>query len=189
VDQNLAVNVYVEPDDIGPWVGLAGVVVGIGLTKGIDAVSGRRRGRKERKNEVLAASSELMVAVDALLYYGTVVKGLSDQITSQPQRRCWPWSRVPQSTEPLLDWAKAIHEAQRSVIEKSDRVSYLSPGELGIAAMRVATEALGAMYGDPEKTAALKEAQQWFRELRVEQLEQQLRVTAWQVRHTGAMIL
>ena len=57
--------VVVQSDDLSAWIGVAGVAVGVVLAAGIDWWRGRRAERKETRNRLLRAGSELASAVAA----------------------------------------------------------------------------------------------------------------------------
>jgi hypothetical protein len=57
--------VVVQPDDLGAWIGVAGVAVGVVLAAGIDWWRSRRTGRKELRQRLMQAGSDLAAAATA----------------------------------------------------------------------------------------------------------------------------
>ena len=56
--------VVVQPDELGPWLGVAGVTVGVVLTAGIDWLRTRRAERKQMRHDLLRAGSEVAAAAE-----------------------------------------------------------------------------------------------------------------------------
>jgi hypothetical protein len=74
--------VIVEPDTIGPWIGIVGVVLGIAITTVTDSLRSRRKEGKERLWANQAAADEHLAAPNALIVTrgmfenGSFVRGL-----------------------------------------------------------------------------------------------------------------
>ena len=162
------VKVILEPDVIGPWLGLVGVIAGFGLSAGSTWLQGSRKERKEHDAALLNACSELNVATETVTTYAKILKGVATPTGGKNRR--WRRSRPtpgPRPTAELLAWTQVMAAAVERVNIASDKVYHLAPRELGIQAMEVARDAFKAMYGDEAEAEQLRKAKNKFMETRM----------------------
>ena len=74
--------VIVEPDAVGPWLGLVGVAVGVVLTAGVTGLQQRRKDKRERRAELLRACTELDAAVQKIRIYRGAFRSLRPQLSA-----------------------------------------------------------------------------------------------------------
>jgi hypothetical protein len=116
--------VIVEPDEIGPWIGLAGVIVGAAITVVVDWLRSKRTEHKERRRANRAAADELFAAANGLI----TARGAYN--TPQAQ------------AEPAYQWISLLMEQCERVQKASQElVRYASP-ELANLAVQVSSAAL-----------------------------------------------
>jgi hypothetical protein len=120
----IGMQVIIEPDDIGPWVGLAGVIVGAAITVTVDWLRSRRTEAKERRRANQAAADELFAAANALI----TVRGVYN--TQQAQ------------AEPMHQWISLLMTQAERVQKSSEKLVRYAPPDLANLAMQVASAAL-----------------------------------------------
>jgi hypothetical protein len=59
--------VVVEPDSVGAWLGLIGVVAGVVITTGANWLQGTRRDRAERQRELDAATGQVIASATSVI--------------------------------------------------------------------------------------------------------------------------
>jgi hypothetical protein len=59
--------VVVEPDSVGAWLGLIGVVAGVAITTGANWLQGSRRDRAERQRELDAATGQVIASATSVI--------------------------------------------------------------------------------------------------------------------------
>jgi hypothetical protein len=162
--------VVVEPDTVGPWLGLVGVAVGVLLTAGVTGLQQRRKERRERQAALLQACSDLDAAVQNLRIYSGAFRALrppQEAARRVPllQRRHKPPVDPYRGDSPLA-WAKALSAAMERINGQAAMVSQLAPGPLGSAAWALARDAMSMTHGGEAASNQLTASALQFREIR-----------------------
>jgi hypothetical protein len=121
--------VIVEPDTIGPWIGVVGVVLGIAITTATDSLRSGRKDRKERLRANQAAADELLAAANTLI----VVRGMFDMAVS-------PQGYGGQGDSPV-EWIMLWVRQSERIQKASEELVRYGPDNLAALGMRVAKAA------------------------------------------------
>jgi hypothetical protein len=144
--------VNVEPDTLGPWVGLVGVLVGGLLTAATTWLLDRRREKRERRTALLNACAELDAAAENTRVYSRALRG----------QRPEDFGNLADA----LSWAGAIATVMERINTLASTIAELGPEEVGSVAWRLAQAAFGVMGGDPEANETLSGTFLEFRQAR-----------------------
>jgi hypothetical protein len=121
--------VIVQPDTIGPWIGVVGVVLGIAITTATDGLRSRRRDRKERLRANQAAADELLAAANTLI----VVRGMFDMAVSSPGYG----GQGDSPSEWVMLWVRQSERIQKA----SEELQRYGPDNLAALGIKVAQAA------------------------------------------------
>jgi sugar phosphate isomerase/epimerase len=129
----MATVVVVQSDELAAWIGVAGVVVGVVLTAGIDTWRSRRAERKQQRDALIRAGGELARAATALAKA----------------------ERAAGSHRNEAAWIEAIDARANAMADAGQTIRLAGEEALDEAALRIVAVALREMpEADPDATSA-----------------------------------